>query len=62
MEMNKNCIIVCIECDGKFVCLDGQDYDAFCGILYTEDEAAVRIDELNRQDPHIRFQVVILAL
>lgn len=59
--MNKTCVILQIELDGEFVCLEGQDYDTFGGALYTEEEAAARIDELNRENPGIRYQVVELA-
>lgn len=58
--MNKNCVILQIELNGTFVCLDGQSYDTQGGTLYTEDEAAARIDELNRENCNIRYLVVNL--
>lgn len=57
----KNYVILCIQLGGKFINLDGQDYDTFGATKYTEDEAAARIDELNRETPEDRHLIISVA-
>lgn len=48
--MNKNCVILCIQLGGKFINLDGQDYDTFGATQYTGEEAIARVAELKAED------------